>query len=323
MVPLSNGSPRPLVLERPLPKGAADGVLPPATTGFVRPAQLVLTPYPQPVGTAPVIRIVPPGHAVVVGDKVVIDHIDAFAMRYLRKATAATALDLKVEEPSGVSNAQVIFAHEHGQLVGYAVGSRPVKVQPWGERVRRSALAGFPTGEAFGVAQTLLLPPCGPSHRRWLWRIGVVNPNAEWPSPARGPWGTDPEEDLEPLEVSQLFALMQRFGDFFFFPGLPRPEVVPFRKLPERARTMERRIGRLQKKVARALDNPEIGTEEAFLEELLDRGVIRLRDVAEHARTFGIRMRGIEPLLDKEDPRPGLVERDHPDTWDPRGGGED
>jgi hypothetical protein len=277
---------------------------------------LVLTPVPQQPDTVPEIRTVAPGQVLIIGTDVRLELLDPAVARYVSSAHEVIALDLGVEAPSRASAVQLVVSNLGDVPVIYSVGSQPVRPQPWAQPLRRSPVAGFPTGDELHIAQTFYLPECGPPHRRWGWQCAIANPNAKLPAPAPGPLGTDPEVVLKPLESSQLDALLVRFGSFFHFPATPNPKVLPYAQMGDRRKAVEKRLERLRDGVRRALDNDDIGTGEELLAELVDRGAIRFKDVAARAAEYGLLMRGAESLVEMDDPRPGVIDRIHPETRD-------
>ena len=290
---------------------------PPAETAGAKPhpVLLVIDTSPPVLGSKPQFRLLDPDRALIAGSAVDTALLDEMAVGLLESTgKPLDAIDMKVELPTKMSHNSFLISCEGGYARIYALGSQPIIVQPWGEPPRRQQLAGFPAGETLPQLTTLFLPESG--LRGWRWRIGLVNPNAGFPAPARGPFGTDPEATIKPLEPSQLDALLVRFRDYFHFPARPKPEILRFKDCGDARKRVENRIVGIRDNVRAALENDNIGTGEELLAELIDRGTIRLCDVAEQADHLGVRLRGIEPLLELDDPRPGLVTRIHPQTRD-------
>jgi hypothetical protein len=185
-------------------------------------------------------------------------------------------------------------------------------VQRWGQARRREPLARLPFGEELDQLTTLWLPPSGPSERRWRWRVGVANANAPFPLARPGPWGTQPDVVLPPLEGTQLDAVIARFGDYLRHPGIFDPEPAPYEVFRDDAPAVRGRLVGVRDKVRKATGSDRIGTNEDLLAILVERGAIPLRDVAARAETLGIRLRGVQPILDLDDPRPEPKPAIHP-----------
>jgi hypothetical protein len=223
----------------------------------------------------------------------------------------ALAMTLDVEHPTAVSSVQVLFWFEDGiPRVGRPQSSQPVHVQSWGQAQRHTPLATAPQGERLEMLTTLWLPISNVDKRNWRWRIGVINPLASWPGPVPGRWGTSPEISLTQPTEDQLEMLLIRYADFLHFPARARKPLLRAGSNPNSYESRLRRIHQL----VRAATSEDPGRGEELLATLIDHGAVRLIDVIQASKSYGIELRNIEALAQLEDPRPTPRVSRHPNA---------